>query len=525
MEIVKKIKKTKKRYIFLGLLAIIALFYFIFHNGNGEKPFVLVERGDLVQEIFETGSTEKGENIKVSFTEGGKIEKIFVKEGEIIKSGDVVATVDKRELELSLREAQATLSSARASLNQLLDGATKEQLAVAKAAVTTAENNLNESKKVVAETVKTAYQNIPTLLGDVFNTVKEVEVGIDDLVSEYFSAMVVEETRIGRRSRDKIKEAVEEIEKYKDLTEKETSFLERENATKEVESQLKIIIQELDNFIAVADSDFYTDKFSDADKTVLRGYRTTVNNSLAEVTTALGSLSSTDAGVSAEITIAEGVLDQAQKELSRIKASASSSDVIVREAAIEQALARVALLEKRISDASLRSPTNGTVSAISMQEGEVALPGSIVAVIVPDKKVQIALDIYEGDVSKIKINNDVLASFVAFSEEEFTGKIVSINPTGKVVDNVIYYPIKIVLDNYPENVLPQMTVDITIRTDERNNVLLLPERLIYKKDERQFVKVLEGEEEVEREIKTGLRGEGRIVEVVSGLKEGEKVLE
>ncbi len=528
----------KTHYIVIGTAVLVVLVFLFFRNGEPEYHYTEVERGDLVQEIFETGSTEKGNDVKASFREGGRIENIFKSEGESVNKGDVVAVLDKRDLELSLREARAALSSAEASLERMVTGSTREEVEVAEAAVKSAKNALSsaedvleDQKKNTEEALKTAYQSVPTVLGDVFSGVKEVNIGIKDIASTYFTGLVVSETTSGRRSRDVIRRSTEAIERYKDMAmESDITFSEKEEALEKTREELRTIIGEIDNIINIADSDFYEERVSDADKELLRGYRVSVNTVLGEVTSLIGSISLINTAERAKITSArnnvssaENSLNQAEKELERVRAGAESADVRVREAAVDQAKAKIELLTNRISDATLRSPVSGMVSDVLARSGEVVSAGVPVAVITPEEDIQIAVDIYEGDISKISIGNEVSASFVAFPNRKFMGEVVFINPTGKIMDGVVYYSIKIILDEYPENVLPQMTVDVTIKTEERKDVLMIPERLTYRRDGKTYVMVFEEENYVERGVEVGIRGEGRMVEVVSGLNEGEKI--
>ncbi len=536
-------KETKKRlsrvhFIILGV-ALLAVATFLFsRNGETDLNFTQVERGDLVQELFETGSTEKGDDIRLSFKEGGRISSIIAKEGERVVRGEVMAVLDKRDLEISLREAEAALSSAEATLDRFLRGATTEEVNVTKAAVRSAEtalssakSNLSSQERVAEETLTRAYQGIPTLLGDVFSKVKEVKIGVEDIANTYFTGIVVSETTSGRRSRDTIKRSSEEIEKHKDLAIRtDVDFSERETALRRTEDELRVIIRELDNLIVVADSDFYKDRFANTDKELLRTYRGITNIKLGEVIGLLGNISSVNADLNALISAtersveaAETALNQAQQELLRVQANPDSADVRARRAAVDQARARVDLLRNRLDDATLRAPVGGIVSSVLGRAGEISSPGAPIFVIVPENDIQIAVDIYEGDIAKVSEGDEVRASFVAFPGEEFSGEVVFINPTGRVIDGVIYYSIKIALNEYPENVLPQMTVDVTIKTAEKSDVLLLPERAIYRKEGKNYVRILKNGEYEDREVVVGLRGEGRMAEIISGVQEGERI--
>ncbi len=530
---------AKKYYIILIIVLVIGLFYLLSNNGNGEQEYFTVEKGNLVQEIFETGSTEKGEGVSLGFKEGGRIESVFVKEGEKIKRGDVIATLDKRDINVSLREAEAALASLQATLDGVLNPTKKEDIdlyearvASARTALRIAEDGLKEQEKISQEEKRVAHQDTPTFLGGVYQQVKDIEIDIVRIARNYFSSMVTKETTSGRRSRDKIKRSTAEIEEYKNLALKSNvSFEEKNSALREVEKELRIIMKEIDNLIDVAESNFYKDQFLKADVDLLRLYRSTINTALGEVVSYIGLLSTTSVKIDADLArarsgvdSAKSALNEAEQALLQIKADPRLSDVRAREADIKQARARIDLLRNRMSDATLTSPVSGVVSNVLARGGEVIMSGASVAVVSPEEDMQIAIDVYEGDIAKVSVGDKVSAKFVAFPDKDLEGEVVFINPTGKVIDGVVYFSIKIILDNYPENVLPQMTVDVTIKTAEKRDVLLIPERVIYRRDGREFVQAMVNGELKEVEIETGLRGEGRMIEVISGLKEGSRVL-
>ncbi len=530
---------TNKYFIITAAILILAVFFIFSANDQPEDSYVEVERGDLAQEIFETGSTEKGSDISLSFQDGGKIGSVLVSEGETIQRGAVVARADKRDLEISLREAKAALSSSKASLERLLSGAIKEDVEVARSAVDSAEaellsaeRNLEEQENVTDEMLREAYQGTPSFLGDVYSTVRDVELEVLDIAKKYFLSVVVEETTSGRKSRDAIRRSARKIEKYNDAIQREDmTFSEKEDALKETNNELKNITRELDNLIDVSQSDFYEDRFTDEEKDLLRSLRRTINSTVSEVSSLIGSISSVNAQVSATLTSARAGVDsaksalvQAEKNLAQVRRDPSVEDVRVKESTVDQAKAKVESLENKIEDTVLRSPVSGTVSDVLMRKGEVASPASPLVIITPEEDIQIAIDIYEGDIASVSVGDPVTTSFVAFPDKDFHGEVVFVNPTGKVIDGVVYYKVKVVLDEYPENTLPQMTVDVTIKTEEKEDVLLLSDRAIQRREGKSFVKVLENGEHVEKEVKTGITGGDRTIEIVSGVEEGEKVL-
>ncbi|RKX78323.1 MAG: hypothetical protein DRP87_06625 [Spirochaetes bacterium] len=71
-----------------------------------------------------------------------KVEKIFVKIGQIVESGKVVAVVDSSGLDLELSSALSNLESQKAKMESLKEKPTKEELTIAKSELDQAKANL-----------------------------------------------------------------------------------------------------------------------------------------------------------------------------------------------------------------------------------------------------------------------------------------------------------------------------------------------------------------------------------------------
>ncbi len=78
-----------------------------------------VRRGTLVATVSATGPISPLRQAELAFTATGPIVKLPVKQGDTVKAGQVLATLDTRTLEFQLAQAEATLASAQAKLDQL----------------------------------------------------------------------------------------------------------------------------------------------------------------------------------------------------------------------------------------------------------------------------------------------------------------------------------------------------------------------------------------------------------------------
>lgn len=114
--------KSKKKYLIIGgvvLLAVLA--FFLWPKGN-RTSFVLatekIERGDLTTTVTATGTVEPITLVEVGTQVSGVISKIYVDYNSEVKSGQVLAELDKRMLSSELETAQANLQSRKVELQQ-----------------------------------------------------------------------------------------------------------------------------------------------------------------------------------------------------------------------------------------------------------------------------------------------------------------------------------------------------------------------------------------------------------------------
>jgi len=93
-----------------------------------------------------------------------------------------------------------------------------------------------------------------------------------------------------------------------------------------------------------------------------------------------------------------------------------------------------------------------------------------------------------------------------------------------VVQDVVDYIVKFAMDSDDSRFKDGMSADIDILLAEKKSVLQIPERALKDVEGKKFVQILENKKASEREVKTGMKGDGGMIEVVSGLREGEQVI-
>ncbi len=112
------------------------------------QQLVEVVRGDLIISVSGSGDIDVSNEAKLVFGTGGRIDRIFIDEGDEVAEGEVLARLDTAPLELALTQAQAALAQAQAALAQAQITRTQAQIAQApaQAALTQAQATLTQAQ-------------------------------------------------------------------------------------------------------------------------------------------------------------------------------------------------------------------------------------------------------------------------------------------------------------------------------------------------------------------------------------------
>jgi len=524
------------------LVSLIILYFVFFKKENSEPKFVLVGRNNIVQEVSESGKVQKGESFNLSFKNTGRIQKINVKVGDKVKAGDILAELDKSQLIFQLNEARANLELNQIKLNKLLAGPTPEEINIAKTAVEnaqialkTAKQNLEDIKLSSQQSLESAYQSAITVLDDSFIKIFNTFLIVENIQQAYFVVQGYSDQWVNqvKEAKKSISQAKDQAKIISDSAKKTNQYQDFDNFLSQMKNAVEITSQALTTVRQVCQESSYKGTISVTDKTSLETANANILLALTNITNIQQTIATTKTSnnlninaAQGKVELAEGQLKASQEELNRLLAPARQEDIDFAQAQVKQTQAQVELLESQIADCQLKSPVDGQVIEIEKRVGETVQPAfdKSIIVILPAVAFEIKVDIYEEDVVKIKPGDLVDISLAAFPEKIFKGRVRSIDPAEKVINSVVYYEVIVDFEEVPEGLKPGMTADLVIKTAFKENVLLLPADAIQKKDGKNFIEVLKNGKTEQREVKTGLKGSQGMVEIISGVNEGEKVI-
>ncbi|PIR94186.1 hypothetical protein COT97_02680 [Candidatus Falkowbacteria bacterium CG10_big_fil_rev_8_21_14_0_10_39_11] len=206
-------------------------------------------------------------------------------------------------------------------------------------------------------------------------------------------------------------------------------------------------------------------------------------------------------------------------------APARSYDVTSYQAQVNNLAAAYNLAKENFEDTNLKAPIDGIISKINFDPGENVSATETAVSLVNDNGYKISVDISETDITKIKLENKVDITLDAFGDDiMFTGYVSEIEPAQTVIQDVIYYRVTILFDEIEQDIKPGMTANVTIHTATKNNTLYIPRRAVLDKDNKKIVRVLDGDKIHEVEVQIGLRADNGLIEIISGLEEGETIV-
>jgi RND family efflux transporter MFP subunit len=103
-----------------------------------------VETGDINLVYDYTGNLKAKDEVNITPGVAGRIETVLIEVGDEVETGDVIATIERDAYITQVRQAQASLTSAKLNLAKMELGSRPEQVAVAEAAVGLARAALND---------------------------------------------------------------------------------------------------------------------------------------------------------------------------------------------------------------------------------------------------------------------------------------------------------------------------------------------------------------------------------------------
>jgi membrane fusion protein, copper/silver efflux system len=169
----------------------------------------------------------------------------------------------------------------------------------------------------------------------------------------------------------------------------------------------------------------------------------------------------------------------------------------------------------------VRAPVRGYVARKAILRGVYVQPGSELFQLADLSTMWVLADVYESEISRVKVGQSATLSLAAWPGETFEGKVQFLYPALNTSSRTLQA--RIVLRNPGMKLRPGMYGDVTLVTGTTDTVFV-PRDAVVDTGDLQYVFVAKGMGRfAPRRVRTGWSADGKVA-VLSGLAPGEKVV-
>ena len=188
-------------------------------------------------------------------------------------------------------------------------------------------------------------------------------------------------------------------------------------------------------------------------------------------------------------------------------------------------IAEVELKEARdkFDKAMIKAPIAGSIVEDIIKEKRYVSFGEEVFAIGDLSKFIAKVKVDELDIGKVKVDQPVNISSDAFKDNKLTGHVTEIaaQATRQTFAEI---EVTVTIDStYGQPVRPNLSVDVDIQTQKRDNVLKVPLEAVVKQDNKNYVFALNSNRVKKKEVTIG-ENSPKFLEIKSGLKENETIV-
>ncbi|MDH7514529.1 MAG: efflux RND transporter periplasmic adaptor subunit [Bacteroidota bacterium] len=210
-----------------------------------------------------------------------------------------------------------------------------------------------------------------------------------------------------------------------------------------------------------------------------------------------------------------GLIPGEELETWRTRVRSAAADVAAAQAALQQA-------ELNLRDAYVRSPFPGVIQTRSVTTGQYVQPGTILATLVRREPLLLRFHVPEQDAGRIRVGAPV--SFrVRNDEHEYRARIIHVAAFADEKTRMVATTAEIT-DAQRSMLRPGAFAEIRIPVGGERLSPVIPQTAIRPSERGFLVYIVEGNIARERIVTLGLRTEDGFIEVLAGLKAGERLV-
>jgi len=259
-------------------------------------------------------------------------------------------------------------------------------------------------------------------------------------------------------------------------------------------------------------------------KNSLTGLQITYDRAVSDLNIVKQQVEKNIANAEASVSAREVSLEQAQIAYDQLIAPVREVDLASSRAQVTAAAVNVDKAQYNIEQATLTSPIDGEIALLNYKAGDIINrdDNQPMAIVINNDTLFIEVHIEEADINDVKVGQKVYITFDAVDDLELEGEISFISLTSGTDNNgIVTYLVRIIISNTGDKDIREgMTAFVDFVISEVNDVLIIPVSAVRNVDGEPSVELTSHEW---RPVTTGFT-DGKYVEVISGLEEGDVIL-
>jgi multidrug efflux pump subunit AcrA (membrane-fusion protein) len=446
-----------------------------------------VGKGVVQSTVSGNGTLEPAQKVELSFGASGEVTKIYVKAGQKVSKGEVLAEVDSSSARASLASAEAALLEAEEAVE------------------TAAEGEEGETEETAYEGGSATTEFVALTEGAPGTAPPEAEA----VEPEAESADATREIEKAEREAEKAKKEAETAQKAAAKAQQEAAAAQKGAAAGPAQAE------------------------GGAPEEAASGGEAT------------GAAASSAGGGSI------GAATTGGGESTGGAAGGASVSLPTAEANLREAELAVKSARQEVRETTLRAPISGTIASVSGSVGETVTggasggggsseaaalgaaggessggesSGSAFMVLAQLHRLKLEVSFSESDIGKVRKGQTATVSIDSMEGTELAGEVtkVSVLPS-EGSTGVVEYPATIILTQSAKGLRAGMSASAEVVVEQVKNAVTVPSEAISGAGSHKTVTVEEDGKEVTKAVTTGLEGD-ETTEVVSGLKAGQTLV-
>ncbi len=538
-----------------------------------------ITRGELIQSVSGSGQVKPAQDASLNFGTSGIVAQVLVNEGQQVQQGARLATIDTTDLDQQVLQGAANLKSAQAALSALKDGPKETDIRTAKAQLEAAQIQLKQQQQgnARASDIASARAQLRASQADLATLKNPGPADISAAQLRVSQAQAnVQNTRDGD-SAAKTRAELDLSRSTATLTQAQSRYATASQNWQYVQdtgrdpvnpSKTNAQGKAVPNTLNDAQRQQYYDTFVQAEA-ALRSAEDGVTQAqiaydsarqkeasdvplaeqqladaqsqldalqhptpqklaaaAAKLAQAQAQLNQLSGGTANDVAVSQSAVEQRQAALDALLAPPAAKDLAQAEANVAQAEANLARAKINRQYSELVAPFNGTIATVGVKRGDtVGGTGSqIVAIYMVDESAfHVDVNISEADLAHLRVGQAAKIELDALPGQQLDGTLDYIAPTGTTQQNVTTYLARVNLKPDGQQLRAGLSAAVSIITDKRSDVLLVPNGAIQQTDSGPQVELKNGSQTQPVQIQIGLAGDS-FTEVTSGLKAGDVVM-